>query len=164
MGESGGRQGDEGPFALRLKAALQEIHENACPKVPNPPGCKRRASVALVLRLRPTNSPRPQYDQERLSSSLHSFQDCLDGYFSQAWVQQADPEVLFIKRAARVGDRWTSHIALPGGKRDPGDSDDRATSVRETLEETGVELDQDHCLYVGNLPERTITTAWGKVP
>ena len=162
MGESA--EGDEQSFALRLKSALQEIHENPSPEVPNPPGCKRRASVALVLRIRPISPHKCRYDQERLSSSLHPFQDLLDDYFSQPWVRQGDPEVLLIKRAARVGDRWTGHIALPGGKRDPSDSDDRATSVRETLEETGIELNQARCLYIGNLPERTITTAWGKVP
>ena len=72
--------------------------------------------------------------------------------------------MLFIKRAARKGDRWTSQVALPGGKREPQDADDRAASIRETLEETGLELKKDYCLEVGNLPERMLTTAWGKQP
>jgi len=151
-------------FTSRLKAALQEIHIEQCPQVPNPPGCKKRASVAVVLRIRPVFPHKPTYDQDILSSSAHTFQESLDKFFSQTWVQQGDPEVLLIKRAARPGDRWTSHIALPGGRREPGDPNDRATSERETREETGLELHIDHCLYIGNLPERTLKTAWDNVP
>ncbi len=151
-------------FISRLKTALQDINHEDCPQVPNPPGCKKRASVAVVLRVRPTFPQKPTYDQDRLASSAHTFQESLDGFFSQLWVQQGDPEVLLIKRAARAGDRWTSHIALPGGKRDNEDSHDRATGERETREETGLELDIDHCLYIGKLPERTLKTAWNNIP
>ncbi len=71
---------------------------------------------------------------------------------------------MFIKRAAREGDRWTSHVALPGGKRDPEDEDDRATAVRETMEEIGLDLKGGGTLFVGKLPERIVSTSWGKVP
>ncbi|MEE8601721.1 NUDIX hydrolase [Euzebya tangerina] len=50
------------------------------------------------------------------------------------------PEILFIERAARSGDRWSGQMALPGGRRDPGDADLAATAVRETAEETGLVL------------------------
>jgi 8-oxo-dGTP pyrophosphatase MutT (NUDIX family) len=79
-------------------------------------------------------------------------------------VQRGDPEVVFIKRAAREGDRWTSHVALPGGKRDPEDEDDKATAVRETSEEIGLDLNGRDAMFVGNLPERVVSTSWGKVP
>jgi 8-oxo-dGTP pyrophosphatase MutT (NUDIX family) len=151
-------------FVTRLKTALQEINQEDCPQVPNPPGCKKRASVAVVLRVRPVFPQKPTYDQDILSSPAHTVQESLESFFSQSWVQQGDPEVLLIKRAARPGDRWTGHIALPGGKREPRDPDDRATSERETREETGLELNVDHCLYIGNLPERILTTTWNNVP
>ena len=148
----------------RFHQALQEIRREECAEVPNPPGCRKRASVAVVLRIRPKFSDQAAYDQNILSSSAHDFQESLDGFFAQPWVQHGAPEVLLIKRAARAGDRWTSHIALPGGKREADDTSDRTTSIRETMEETGVELEADHCIYIGNLPERIITTAWDKTP
>ena len=49
-------------------------------------------------------------------------------------------ELLLIKRAERAGDPWSGQIALPGGRQDPGDTDLLATAVRETREETGVDL------------------------
>ena len=75
-----------------------------------------------------------------------------------------DPEILFIKRSTRIGDRWTGHIALPGGNRELGDVSDRETSMREAREETGIELGGSDCLTVGNLPERVVTSTWGKKP
>ena len=149
---------------LRLKTILQQIKNEDCPTIPNPPGCKKRASVALILRIRPEYSHPAVYDKDRCSSVGQPFQECLDNFFSQEWVQEGDAEVLFIKRAARVGDRWTSHVALPGGKREPADVDDRATSSRETKEEIGLDLDVEHCLFIGNLPERLIEPPWGGAP
>jgi 8-oxo-dGTP pyrophosphatase MutT (NUDIX family) len=49
-------------------------------------------------------------------------------------------EALFIKRAARIGDPWSGQVAFPGGRHDPQDPDLLATAIRETREETGIEL------------------------
>jgi len=49
-------------------------------------------------------------------------------------------EILLIRRAERADDPWSSQIALPGGRYGAGDRDLEATAVRETREETGVDL------------------------
>ena len=52
----------------------------------------------------------------------------------------ADLEVLLIKRAESERDPWSGHVALPGGRKDPEDANLQRTAIRETAEETGVEL------------------------
>jgi len=59
--------------------------------------------------------------------------------------------ILLIRRADRSGDPWSGHMALPGGRREPGDSDLAGTAIRETAEEVGVRLrPQD---LIGGLPD-----------
>ena len=52
-------------------------------------------------------------------------------------------ELLLIKRATSARDPWSGQMARPGGRRDPDDTDLVHTAVRETLEETGVDLGRD---------------------
>ena len=49
-------------------------------------------------------------------------------------------ETLLIKRAESSGDPWSGQIAFPGGRREASDLSLKQTAVRETMEETGLDL------------------------
>ena len=70
-----------------------------------------------------------------------------------------EPELLMIKRAEQKSDPWSGHIACPGGRMEPGDLDLAVTAVRETLEETGVDVACDGRLlgHLDDLYPRTPT-------
>jgi len=81
-----------------------------------------------------------------LGARLASHRPITDGDASLLWAAVAivvvpSPDaVLLIRRAERAGDPWSGHMALPGGRREPGDDDLLATAVRETREEVGFAL------------------------
>ena len=143
---------------IDLLPTLLFLSQDEYPRLAKPPGCERRAAVALIIRLRPNHSNPPPTIHQPLVRSPHSIGLTLEAFFRRSWVKDADPEILFIKRASRSGDRWTGHIAFPGGRQDPNDTNDAATSVRETEEEVGLDLQNTQCLHIGNLPDRLVTT------
>ncbi|HET7585249.1 MAG TPA: CoA pyrophosphatase [Gemmatimonadaceae bacterium] len=49
-------------------------------------------------------------------------------------------ELLLIRRAVYEGDPWSGHVALPGGRRETQDATLEQTAIRETWEETGIDL------------------------
>jgi len=63
----------------------------------------------------------------------------------------ADLALLFVRRAELPGDRWSGHMALPGGHMDAGDADSRDTARRETREELGVPLARE--AFLGRLDD-----------
>lgn len=80
---------------------------------------------------------------ERLSILLNLKYESLDAHAAVVVLIKSTSQgfqVLLVKRAERAGDPWSGQTALPGGKCDVDDKDLKATVVRETLEETGINL------------------------
>ncbi|ORY74074.1 hypothetical protein BCR35DRAFT_306869 [Leucosporidium creatinivorum] len=198
----------------RLLKALQSINSSAPRLIASPtavgsnanPGASRRASVAIIIRLRPEDSPPGGNAASPTSSAAASastspfaqalplpgsptvaaaaaatsevsasdkaayppaqkdVKQQLERFFEQDWVKRpgTTAEILFIKRATRATDKWSGHVAYPGGRHEPDDEDSRYTAMRETWEEVGLDLAEDDYLSVGALDDREITTSLGK--
>ncbi|KAG5458036.1 MAG: hypothetical protein BJ554DRAFT_1822 [Olpidium bornovanus] len=127
----------------------------------------RRAAVSAVLRVRPREEDRRAADEAWAAvggthpagrEDVHRFLQRASfpvSFVSLArasrrfaspprsrrgpWVRRGTPEILFIKRATRAGDRWSGHVAFPGGKQEPSETA-RQTAERETREELGLDL------------------------
>ena len=56
-------------------------------------------------------------------------------------------DVLLVKRASSLSDPWSGQMALPGGRRSFKDESLRQTVIRETLEETNINLNS--CRFLG---------------
>ena len=65
--------------------------------------------------------------------------------------EAGDPSLLFIKRAEYAGDPWSGQVAFPGGRHEPDDESLAMTAMRETWEETGLDLTSARLL--GSLDE-----------
>jgi 8-oxo-dGTP pyrophosphatase MutT (NUDIX family) len=61
-------------------------------------------------------------------------------------------ELLLIKRAEYASDPWSGHVALPGGRLEENDASLEATAIRETWEETAIDLETNG-LLIGALDE-----------
>jgi len=61
-------------------------------------------------------------------------------------------DLLFIRRADHPGDPWSGQVGFPGGRFEQTDADLSRTAVRETAEETGIDLDR-HGVPLGGLDE-----------
>ena len=49
-------------------------------------------------------------------------------------------ELLYLLRTQREGDPWSGHISFPGGRIDASDAGPREAAIRETQEETSLDL------------------------
>lgn len=97
----------------------------------------RRAAVAIVLRDPPATSDTNTETHSEIASIL--------------------PQVLLIQRAPNPNDRWSAHIAFPGGRQDESDECDLQTAIREAREELGLCLDDARTYsLVGRLNDRPI--------
>lgn len=65
-----------------------------------------------------------------------------------------DLSICFIKRASHPLDPWSGQMALPGGRASAEDPSLRAVAVRETFEEVGLSLRDEH--VIGGLSEMQI--------
>ena len=99
----------------------------------------KRAAVALVFRL----------------VGIDSIEVTKEGLL-QGDLDEASAELLYILRTSRAGDKWSGHVAFPGGKREEEDGSDRAAAVREVEEEVGLKLEDDF-LFLGQLDDRVVT-------
>ena len=61
-------------------------------------------------------------------------------------------ELLFIQRAKSKNDPWSGQVACPGGGKEDSDGGLIETAVRETFEETGLELSQEN--LIGRLDDQ----------
>ena len=105
------------------------------------------ARLARALRKHP-GAQATVGEEVRLSAILVTLRIAADG----------EPELLMIKRAELERDPWSGHIACPGGRMEPQDEDLKATALRETLEETGVDVSRDG-LVLGTLDD-----LWPRTP
>ncbi len=87
------------------------------------------ARLARTLRDRP-GEQLPDSDPTRRAAVALILRGAADGAL----------EILMIKRAAYQGDPWSGHVALPGGRQEAGDPSLEATAIRETREETAIDL------------------------
>ncbi|CAJ0895139.1 7454_t:CDS:10 [Entrophospora sp. SA101] len=155
----------------RLKIGLKNLQKISPRKIKSPANQPRRASVAIIIRIRPTiiNSfetfSSDTNDNDIIEYEGNGKEDLsvvIEEFFNLTWVRRGTPEIIYIKRSLRDGDRWSGQIAFPGGKQDPDDLDDLDTAIRETSEEIGIDLENDKSFaYIGALDDREVTSTLG---
>ncbi|HVP15821.1 MAG TPA: CoA pyrophosphatase [candidate division Zixibacteria bacterium] len=88
---------------------------------------------------------------EELSANLRAVSDEQDANAAVALllrIERERPCALFVRRVQNSRDPWSGQMALPGGKREAKDKDLKETVIRETLEETNINL-LDNCRFLG---------------
>lgn len=96
-------------------------------QITSPPTQPGRASVAICIRLVPSKtSTLPSSEADDVPATS------LEDFFSRDWVREdgVDVEILYIRRAKRRGDRWSSQLAFPGGRKNAEDESSEYTALR----------------------------------
>lgn len=101
----------------------------------------RAALPDLLARPEPTRVPREAVERQAAVTLV----------LSPDPSRSARTEALLVLRANVVGDPWSGHVALPGGRLDPNDADLLHTARRELEEETGVLIPRGD--YLGRLDD-----------
>ncbi|WOO80370.1 putative protein [Vanrija pseudolonga] len=162
--------------AQNVLALFQSLRLTPPRLILSPPSQPRRASVALILRMKPApelvfEGHVPEgYTGPVVPADQFGVGLPYDDFLRLDWVNHPNttPELLFIRRAPSATPtssgnyRWSSHIAFPGGRQEPADESALYTALRETWEEIGVDLAESDYVQVGRLDEREITTSLGK--
>ncbi|KAJ6053931.1 uncharacterized protein N7446_009943 [Penicillium canescens] len=134
-----------------LLDGLHDLHRQPFPHVPNPPSVKKRASVAVILHVRPSYDHWPE-------ASFHD--------------KSESPTEKRLGTKRRAGSIVHQALLPGGGSMDwsrsitwreerPQDEDDQAAAIREAEEEIGIDLTGPDCIAVGNLPERVVYANFG---
>lgn len=121
---------------------------------------QRRASVAVILRIKPKEED-AEYtvDDKCTSSGNNHMLDCILSVIKNEHAQKGTVEMLYIKRAVNKRDRWSGHVAFPGGhvEEETGESAKDAAE-RETLEEIGLDIsNKKNFAFLGRLDDRAAT-------
>jgi len=88
---------------------------------------------------------------EKLLNALRSTSEEQDANAAVALLLKnvdQDLNLFLAKRAENPADPWSGQMAFPGGKRVAGDCNLKQTIIRETFEETNINL-LDHCRFLG---------------
>ena len=88
----------------------------------------------------------------KISANLeHNNEDEVSASVALVLRSEKSRDILLLKRAEIDGDPWSGDIAFPGGKKSVLDTNLKETVLRETFEETGINL--SNADYLGNLPQ-----------
>ncbi|ORX50876.1 hypothetical protein DM01DRAFT_1091223 [Hesseltinella vesiculosa] len=139
-----------------LQRVNDHFDRHAYQHIASPPTQPRRAGVAAILRWHSSNPSKDLAGSAPVQS--------LDDFWQLPWVKNDEHgrlELLFMLRATRAGDRFSNHVAFPGGKNEPGETD-KDTVVREVQEEIGLDLASKDFLLLGTLDDRELTSTYDR--
>ncbi|KAH8835857.1 hypothetical protein DL96DRAFT_1575840 [Flagelloscypha sp. PMI_526] len=120
------------PVVALLSRALHRVRTTPPRSIASPATQPRRAAVALLIRVVPSKYSR-NIEPPAQTPTLSDF-------FELDWVKDphAVPEILFLHRHHDESSRCP--CCIPGGRQEPDDEGGLYTAMRQTWEETGIDL------------------------